>query len=226
VQQNLAYHLLDNDTNITYYEANQDAAYALLRSGKIMDIVNSRFGNTAKDLVQNLLQLGHAKIGDVVDAYEMNKSAAKLHNKGHANGNGTSNGTNGNHELEKLDEVLSRLLESGLVEPVVGSMFRSPTDTYNIAEKKLIKENFGGSIKGAKQKDELKRMLAEHLRELRSEGRGWDASRGIKRTANGDHVNGSEKRRKLTNGHGLVNGDSNGNSDDTFGLDVGTSSSD
>lgn len=188
-----------------------------------MDIVNTRLGNTAKDLVQNLFLLGHAKIGDLVEAYEINKRAAKRH-KSHTNGNGVANGINGHHEVDALDEVLSRLLESGLVEPVVESMFRSPTDTYNIAEKKLVKEHFGGSIKGAKQKDELKSMLAEQLRELRSEGRGWDASKGVKRTLNGDHTNGTEKRRKLANGHGLANGVSNGSSEETFGLDVGTSS--
>jgi DNA-directed RNA polymerase III subunit RPC3 len=170
-----------------------------------------------------LLLLGHTKVSDLEEAYE-----SKQKNYIHANGHGTSmvNGTNGQSRSHvsstgQLHTILAQLLQAGLVEPVVKSMFRSRTDTYKEIERELLHESFGGSTKGVKQKEELKVRILDRLRALRTEGREWKPH-GKKRPLNSEHVNGisvSSKRRRLSNG-GAVNGD-HFYDDDGTRLDVG-----
>jgi DNA-directed RNA polymerase III subunit RPC3 len=115
--------------------------------------------------------------------------------------------------------MLTELLESGLIHPLFGDMFLSPTDTYDKVAKETLKEEYGGNIKGTKQKEELKEKIRERLYALRSE-RAWK-SKGKKRALNGNHangVNGASKRRRLSNG--AVNGDHYFEDDGTK-LDVG-----
>lgn len=151
----------------------------------------------------------------------------------HANGNGkrnghaTTNGMNG-HGNEypstgPLHTVLSRLLQAGIIEPLNASMLRSPTDLYNTVEKEVLTTFFGGSTKGGKQKDELKIKIQARLESARTEGPDWQP-KGKKRMANGDYtgVNGN-KRRRLSNGSEVVNGDQLYEDDGTR-LDVGLSS--
>lgn len=83
VQQGLVYHNLEGDT--TMYEANHDTAYGLARSGKIIEAVQSRYGNAAKDVVQTLLLLGHTKVLDLERHY--NSKIMDI-----TNGNGYANG--------------------------------------------------------------------------------------------------------------------------------------
>src|SRR5438045_4012247 len=69
IQQNLAFHYTDPDTLVAFYEANLENAYALVRSGKIIEFVIERHGRLAGGVIQNLLLLGHAKIEDLSNAY-------------------------------------------------------------------------------------------------------------------------------------------------------------
>lgn len=203
IQQNLVFHDVDPDTDFTHYEANQSAAYGLIRAGKIIEIVEARHGATAKDVVQNLFLLGHTQISDLVEAYESKPNH-------HANGNGNSrpltNGVNGHHKAYsttagQLHGILHQLLEGGIIEPVVEDMFRSPSDMYNKVEKQITKDEFGGSTKGAKQKAELEHKVRQKLQEARSVSQKWA---GKKRPFNGNLANGnSTKRRKIMNGEAV-----------------------
>lgn len=191
-----------------------------------MNIVEERYGARARDVVQNLLLLGHTKISDLAAAYE---SVKKPQVNGTSNGHSTTNDTTRAEKSHitsagQLDAILYQLLDAGLVEPVTQRMFRSPSDTYNQVEKEQLDTHFGGSTKGTKQKEELNRNISARLRDLRSEGRDW-RPKGKKRPYNGDGpngVNGAAKRRRLSNG--AVNGDSH-YEDETIRLDVGLSAS-
>ncbi len=222
VQQGLVYYNLDADTKTTNYEANHDAAYGLVRSGKIMDAVESSYGKDARDVVQNLFLFGHTKVSGLEGAYD---SKSKKHFDGHDEMD-NSNGANGHGETSAipnghLHAILTRLLEAGIIQPVVKSMFRSPTDTYNAIEREVLRDDYGGNTKGAKQKEDLKLKIQSRLRDLRSEG-DWDG-KGKKRFLNGSYsngLNGNNKRRRLSVGGESVNGD-NHYEDDGFRLDVG-----
>ncbi|KAH8820500.1 DNA directed RNA polymerase-like protein III subunit Rpc82 [Xylogone sp. PMI_703] len=213
IQQNLVYHHFDEDVNATYYEANQSAAYNLVRLGKILEIVASRYGTEAEDVMQNILRLGHVKISDLADAY--------ISVEEHVNGNNEHNGTNGSNSdahrngssgtpiksAAQLDSVLYELLEAGFIEPVVPNLFMSPSDIYSKVEREVLQLHFGGSTKGVKQKDELKRKVQDRLQALITEGKNWRPA-GNKRAPNFDSngVNGNTKRRRLSNGAEPTNG--------------------
>jgi DNA-directed RNA polymerase III subunit RPC3 len=225
VQENLVYHNFDEDTRTTNYEANPTAAYMLVRSGKIVEIVESRYGALGADVMGNLFLSGHSTVKQLVSGYESRLTEAEAEAKKDRDGHLT-NGVNGQSKphlnpVAQMHGILTELLETGLIEPLFESMFRSPTDTYNQIEKEILQRDFGGSTKGIKQKDELKAKIQARLQDLRYD-REWKP-KGKKRPLNRNHatgLNGASKRRKLFNGGGAVNGD-HYFEDDGVRLDVG-----
>jgi len=212
IQQNLVYHFLDPADHRTYYEGNTADAYALVRSGKIVELVQSRYGVLAKDVIQNLLLLGHTKVSDLAEQYETAHKA--LHANDDSNGHSGVNGTNGQAKTHitsagQLDSILCALLQSALIEPVIERMFRSPTDTYTQVEKEILEQTFSGSTTGSKQKDELKVKVRHRLKSLRDEGLDW-RPKGNKRPLPSDLANGAkghDKKRRLSKGEAGVDGD-------------------
>ncbi|KAA8573596.1 hypothetical protein EYC84_005179 [Monilinia fructicola] len=204
VRQNLVYHNSEERGDTTY-EANIDAAYALVRSGKILEIVGEQFGSVATDVMEQLVLLGHAKISDIIS--ELNKSH-EAHANGNGNGiNGATNG-NGAHSYPSghLNSALIQLLEEGFIQPVGQNMFRSPTDNYNAVEKSLLQDSYGGATRGTKQKDELRSRIRVRLQELRSEVPNWKPV-GYNRSSTNGHMNGSvSKRRRLSHNGSATNG--------------------
>lgn len=167
--------------------------------------MESRYGSEARGVVQNLLLLGHTKIGDLADAYG-GSGAAQSQVRRPANGNDERTNGQTEHDVDKLSSagqlylILCRLLQSGLVEPVTESMFRSPADAYSRAEQEIVQTYFSGGTKGLKQKEDLKSKIKDRLRASRDEGKNWmENSKGVKRALNGA-ISAPEKRRKLVNG--------------------------
>ncbi|KAB8303786.1 hypothetical protein EYC80_005164 [Monilinia laxa] len=204
VRQNLVYHNSEERGDTTY-EANIDTAYALVRSGKILEIVGERFGSVATDVMEQLVLLGHAKISDIIA--ELSKSH-EAHTNGNGSGmNGATNG-NGTHSYPpgQLNSTLIQLLEEGFIQPVGQNMFRSPTDSYNAVEKTLLQDSYGGATRGTKQKDELRSRIRVRLQELRSEAPNWKPV-GYNRSSTNGHMNGSiSKRRRLSHNGSATNG--------------------
>ncbi|TVY64230.1 DNA-directed RNA polymerase III subunit rpc3 [Lachnellula suecica] len=209
IQQNLVYHHTV-PKGLTHYEANDDAAYNLTRSGKIMEIVESRYGPRARDVVQNLFLHGHIKVSDLADAYKSPQQPAV---NGKANGHPAVNGVNGHANANvvsevQLDVILVELLELGLIEPVVERMFRSPADTRLEVENRILRDEYNGEVKG-KTKELLQGKSKEKLEEMEAENREWK-SKVLKRPLNGvlaNGVNGSSKRRRLSHSGASINGD-------------------
>ena len=206
IQQNLIYHHLDESDDRTYYEANCDAAYALARSGKLVELVDGRFGVLAKDVMQDLLYLGHSKVSDLEAAFvARNNTQPDGSSKKHNGVNGV-NGKSPLHSVGQLHSILASLLESGFVQPVFEQMFRSPTDTQNLVERDMLHDKFGGQIKGTRQKEELKLKVREKLKSWRDEGRDWKPVAGHHSGERINGVNGQGKKRKLSRGEAPVNG--------------------
>jgi len=209
---------------VTHYEPRDDAAYALVRSGKIMDIVESRYGGHARDVVQNIFLLGHTKVSDLAEAYESQQQHSA---NGTSNGHGTVNGVNGHAKANmatngQLDRILIELLELGLIEPVVERMFRSPADMRLDMEKNELK-TFPDGVKG-KSIQTLQTQTDEAMVTQEHENREWRSK--VRKRSNGvltNGINGSGKRRRLSHGSGSVNGD-HAYEDDGTRLDVGFSS--
>lgn len=77
IQQHLIYHSASLDDGITYYDANWKSAYALVRSGKITQLVEERLGRYAAEVMSVILNLGHVKVSDLEDMPELLSSAAE-----------------------------------------------------------------------------------------------------------------------------------------------------
>lgn len=187
IQQNLLYHHTNPDTNVISYEANPDACYSLVRSGKILEIVDRQYGTAERELVQTLMLLGHARIADLSQAF--GSRAPKVN--GHTNGHHDSH--NGLIESEShLNSVLGRLIQAEIIETVRPDSFRNPTDVHREIEDDVLK-TAPGEKAASKNKAESQRQIIDRFRTFRDQGkmlkRQLDATGGF-----------VSKRRKLENG--------------------------
>ncbi|KAF5003731.1 hypothetical protein FDECE_9739 [Fusarium decemcellulare] len=186
IQQNLLYHHTDPDTDVTSYQANPDACYNLVRSGKILDIIENQYGTAERELVQTLMLLGHARITDLSHAF--GSRAPRIN--GHTNGDHDSR--NGLIESEShLNYVLVRLIRAEIIETVRPDSFRNPQDVYREIENEVTQTRPGEKV--TKTKGEAQRQIIDRIRTFR------DQSTTLKRQLDQSGDFGT-KRRKLTNG--------------------------
>ena len=212
LQHNLLYYHVDSGAEFAFYEANADYAYNLVRTGKILEMVDTSFGAPAKDVMQSLLLSGQTRISDLVTAYQekidqANKAAALAGDDdpfgAETNGvNGDSQGSKKTGALVKstahLNSIICRLVEAELIDVVHPKTFESPQDILKTVEKEVMDKHFPGGVKGNKAKIEVQERIAEGLRKVR------DESKSLKRKL---EQNGSAaKRRKLFAGMGMSNG--------------------
>lgn len=207
----LLYHL-DPGAEFAFYEADAEHAYNLVRTGKILDMVDTSFGAPAKDVMQSLLLSGQTRISDLVSAYQekieqTNRTAAFV---GEDDVFGAeTNGVSGDAQPAKkpgppvkstahLNSIICRLVEAELIDVVHAKTFESHQDVLKTVEKEVMDKYFPAGVKGNKAKLELQERIAEGLRKVRGE------SKSLKRKL---EQNGSAaKRRKLFAGVGVVNG--------------------
>ena len=186
-QQNLLYARTDPDSNITRYEANPDACYNLIRSGKILEVIERKFGPSEKDLVQTLLMLGHARIHDLTQAFASRGPRAA----GYANGSHAES-TGAIESGSQFQTVLARLIRADIIETVREDTFRNPADVHQEITQDITK-TLAGERTAAKDKAEQEKKIAERYRVFRDKGqelkRWLDQSQGP-----------VSKRRKLANG--------------------------
>lgn len=197
IQQNLLYHNTNSDTDVTSYEANPSASYNLVRSGKILAIIEDQYGVAERELVQTLMLLGHARIADLSQAFGSRAPKSNAHT------NGDHESHNGLIESEShLNSVLGRLIRAEIIETVRPESFHNPNDVYQEIEDEATKTRPGEKL--AKNKGEVQRQIIERFRAFR------DQPRILKRQL--DQTGGfAPKRRKLTNGAAQ-----NGHSDDGY----------
>lgn len=186
-QQNLLYHHTDPDTRSTNYEVNSTACYNLVRSGKILETIESQYGVAERDLVQTLMQLGYARVADLTHAFT--SRAPKMN--GH---------TNGSHEPSSglieskahLHAALARLVQAEILETVRPESFRNPAEVYREIDADVTKTAPGEKAS--------KYRIEQHMQTVQSYKAFRDQSKALKRQL--DQTSGyTTKRRKLQNGH-------------------------
>ncbi len=94
LQYDLLYFTVGATDGNTVYDANPQAAYNLLRSGKVLEMIETLHGPDARDVMQSFLALGHTRIADLTDAYKAKIAKLKGLRKG-ANGANGANRANG-----------------------------------------------------------------------------------------------------------------------------------
>ena len=168
VQQHLALWYTPADEDTTYYEANWTNAYALVRSGKLIKMVEDCLGEFAGGLISNLFLLGHAQIGDLARAYNIEplESIPSLPNRmNSANGLGKTHVKDPSHTSESFHSTLYKLIQSGYVSVVSQSHFRSKADNRYEAEKEVKRNTvYQGPMK-RDQKLEYEHAVEQKLTE-------------------------------------------------------------
>ena len=159
IQQHLVYHYRPPDGDATFYEADWKSAYALVRPGKIISLVEERFGTAAGGVVANFLLLGHARVDDLAAAYNLYtgrvdgascEDAPLTNAKGL---NGVRKAKASGLTLKSLHTTIYTLLQAGILAQVHPTHFRSTADNRYEAERFVQRyAEFGGGPKGTKQK--------------------------------------------------------------------------
>ncbi|KAI5926063.1 RNA polymerase III subunit RPC82 [Camillea tinctor] len=207
VQQSLVFTFTDQDSAVTYYEANVDGAYNLIRTGKILDMIDTKFGRPAKLLVHDVLLLGHAEIAEVVRRYKGERTSQKKPGdvdpcRNHVNGDGALSPFTDSEEPDPAGEaynVLAQLIGLGFLESVSTMTYQSPQDFKSTVEQDVLKD-FPNGVRGSKQASEYDTRLRERMREIRAERTSLKRELEMK-----IEFEPSAKRRKLLNG-GASNG--------------------
>ena len=132
---------------MTSYEANTAVAYSLVRSGKYIKIAEARAGKYAGKVISNLLLLGHARISDLMQAYQVGqpKSIYDPHLAVTCESSSKSNSSSYGHAdwrheeknatLRSIYGTLCDLLRTELISRVHVSHFRADADNRREAEK-------------------------------------------------------------------------------------------
>ncbi|KAI0456011.1 RNA polymerase III subunit RPC82 [Xylaria acuta] len=222
IQHNLVFYQTDHETANTTYEANPQAAYHLVRVGKILDVIDRKYGPMAKNTVNDLLMLGHVEIAELVRYHKLKHGRKRATINGernqehehdlengdandpfdddshYVNGNGTVHGTADNVKPIQADDVydtMAQLIAAGVVETVSTTMFQSSQDLKASVEQECMKE-FPNGIRGAKVTTEFDTMVKSRMKAIGAEHS--TTKRKLQESALYEPSN--IKRRKLANG--------------------------
>ncbi|ODM19917.1 DNA-directed RNA polymerase III subunit rpc3 [Aspergillus cristatus] len=192
IQQNLVFHYTSYDDGVTYYEANQRAAYYLTRSGKILEFIEGRLGQYAATLMSAIMYLGHASVSHLETLPELRPEPPQTngingeheheHEEDEANGEheDQANGIDGEHALSEqpylLHPTLKTLAAHGYILRVREAHFQSYTDTVLDAERVVTARPDIKSMKGKK----LEEAVFEKTLEIVKEKTDGDLSHGLK----------------------------------------------
>ncbi|KAJ5100219.1 RNA polymerase III Rpc82 C -terminal [Penicillium angulare] len=222
IQHHLVFHFTSLEDNNTYYESNPNAAYYLVRSGKILNLVEDRLGEYAARIMETVMFLGHASVTHL-------ETLPQLRSLNLPTTNGTTDPneetqdnemevedgpvqTNGDHAPEEfkpapLHATLKALASHGYLMRVRDASFQSPADNFLEAQRVASSRPGNKALKGKRQQEAIEgdtqSLLQERLHADLSETLMVNGlPRGIKRKwANA--ASGSTNEPRLANG---VNG--------------------
>ncbi|KAL4894626.1 DNA-directed RNA polymerase III subunit rpc3 [Aspergillus ambiguus] len=184
VQQHLVYHYTSYDEGVTYYQANLQSAYYLVRSGKILEFVEDRLGGYAARVMSTIMFLGHARVsyletlpelqpqaspavnGENVHPDEENEPANEEHDR-----EVHTNGVNGEEEEAPeeqpflLHPTLKTLAAHGYIQRVREAHFQSYADNVLDCERTIKARPDVKQLKGKKLDEAIVDMTVEMLRE-------------------------------------------------------------
>lgn len=180
LQQHLVFHHLGGE-GLTYYEANLDSAYILARSGKVLDILEDKFGPAGEEIARTLMSEGHATLTDLAEAYGVKDSEEET-DQHSVNGDHMSNGVNGQkhdrhttgqqiRSLTQLQRLLEQMKRAGYVVAVTRKSFVSPADV-DFDAGLLARSNLpvAKAPNGKKQREEFARTVNSFKRRWRDGG--------------------------------------------------------
>ncbi|RAK94570.1 DNA directed RNA polymerase III subunit Rpc82 [Aspergillus costaricaensis CBS 115574] len=181
IQHHLVYHYTSYDDGVTYYEPNLQAAYYLVRSGKILEFIEERLGKYAATLMETIMYLGHAQVGHLETIPELQPAPPKANGvKQETEGEETEEQMNGDdeHTSEQpalLHPTLKILASHGYIFRVRDAQFQSYADNALDAERAIKSRPDVKQLKGKK----LDETVLEGTLTLLKERLDGDLTRGL-----------------------------------------------
>ncbi|KAM3423860.1 DNA-directed RNA polymerase III subunit RPC3 [Cercospora zeina] len=215
-QHIILYHQLEDGP--TYYHADWRNPARSIRASLIAALVAERYGEGAAKIVSNLVELGHARVGDLAQAFDFAPTSKRDSGyescNGYTNGAVKVNGTDAQNAggvatVGQFHTALRTLLKAGILVKRGKQAYMPAVDLQAQIEAVVISEQFpDGKINGAKKQAEFQAAV-KTLKRKRQEADEYSATRDaesrgqIKRpgAALSEHA---AKRAKLNGG--LTNG--------------------
>lgn len=219
----LVHHYTSTEDGFTYYEANVDGAYYLIRTGKVLEVVEERLGSYAAQVMAAIAYHGHIMVSELEALPELQvKDGAHYGNGDNAdedikneddvsedtlNGgenNGVTNGDEDDHTSSntRLHSALNYLAGHGYICQVKDVHLHSLADNTLDAEREATIWAANSDAKGKKKIAEIE----ERKREILNERLDADLSKGltayahppvIKRRQENGHSENPNKRRRV-----------------------------
>jgi hypothetical protein len=182
----------------TSYQANQPAAFNLVRVGRFTQLMRRKFSLDGAKILKYLLIFGH----DTGDNLQMSSELIKEY--------GRSNGFDEDAELHKsasIRRLLERLVEQKYLIELRPAHFQTWTDTWRAADLVVKASGRLSLAKGKKGQEELESAVREEMENiLDGDTTSGDAPTNGKRAAGDDSDMPGPKRWKRTHGdqrHGV-----------------------
>lgn len=131
-------------------------------------LVEDRLGEGAGHLLGNLLQIGHASVGDLAEAYDFSPTSKRDSgyqsiDGGDATDSVTGTCINGSRKkiasLSQFHSALRKLLKAGFVTKMADHSMTPPTDIQLEIEEKILSENYNGKVSGSRQQADFKNTV-------------------------------------------------------------------
>jgi DNA-directed RNA polymerase III subunit RPC3 len=158
VQNGLICHYTINEGR-TFYEANPRNAYHLVRSGRVIDIVQKRYGKVGASIITQLLLVGHAPVGQLRMSSRLHENLSRA-DKTNIDSDGANGGRGlgipvGHYNDTEIDDCLKTLSKHGIICRLRESYFRTDADNRQIAEDRVHSSPSVSTAKGTKLKEEI-----------------------------------------------------------------------
>jgi DNA-directed RNA polymerase III subunit RPC3 len=203
------------DDEQTFYQIDWRSTYSLIRSSRIHCLVEERHGIRAGKVIAFLLQLGHARVQDLAEAFDL---LSQSEVRGIASDKGTQPNDNGKDVAGKITTIgqlhatIRKLLAAGLVVKVNSQAYTPSADVQAEIEEMVISAQFPDRKIGGPKKQREFRMAVNSMKRKRREAEDYSEQRDTQ-SLGGVNAR-AVKRSKLNNGNGYAAG--------TGGEDSGT----
>jgi DNA-directed RNA polymerase III subunit RPC3 len=209
----LVHHITSTEDGFTYYEANVDGAYYLLRTGKVLEVVEERLGSYAAQVMAAIAYHGHIMISELEALPELQVKDDTHYGNGHnadeeiknenddsedtVNGvesNGVANEEGDDHIASnaRLHSALNYLAGHGYICQVKDVHLHSLADNTLEAEREATLWAANSDSKGKKKAAEIE----EKKREILYDRLDADLSKGLTAYAHAPAI-----KRRQENGH-------------------------
>lgn len=176
IQHHLIYYFTSLEDNNTYYESNPHAAYYLVRSGKILHLVEDRLGEYAARVMEAIMFLGHASVSHLETLPELQSLTPAVPNgvagsneelqEGDMEAENQPGETNGDHAPERkpapFHATIRALASHGYLMRVRDAHFQSPGDNLLEAQRTVSSRSDIKALKGKRQQE----TVASEIQEL------------------------------------------------------------